>query len=82
MVVRVFIKRRGPEISPSYYELGPRLLSKENRRKMEPKETPSCLIPRLLVLFTLQLEIFVTTLGSISCSGRGTGSGSVVAVVV
>ena len=38
------------------------LLSKENRRKIEPKETPSCLIPCLLVVFSWQLEILVTTL--------------------
>ena len=31
---------------------------KGKRRKTEPKETPSCLIPRLLVIFTRQLEIF------------------------
>ena len=29
-------------------------------RKIEPKEIPSCLIPRLLVVFTRQLEILVT----------------------
>ena len=29
---------------------------------MEPKEIPSCLIPRLLVVFTQQLEILVTPL--------------------
>ena len=29
---------------------------------MEPKEIPSRLIPRLLVIFTRQLEILVTTL--------------------
>ena len=28
----------------------------------EPIEVPSCLIPRLLVVFTQQLEILVTTL--------------------
>ena len=39
-----------------------RLLLLENRRKIEPKEIPSCLIPCLLVVFTLQLEILVTTL--------------------
>ena len=38
-----------------------RLLLKQNKRKMEPKEIPSCLIPRLLVVFTWQLEILVTT---------------------
>ena len=51
-----------PGISPGYYKHGPWLLSKENRRKIEPKETPSCLIPCLLVVFTWQLEILVTTL--------------------
>ena len=30
--------------------------------KIEPKEIPSHLIPRLLVVFTRQLEILVTTL--------------------
>ena len=59
---RAVIKRRGPGISPGYYERLPRLLSKENKRKIEPKEIPSCLIPRLLVVFTQQLEILVTTL--------------------
>ena len=59
---RVVIKRRGPGIFPGYYESGPRLLLLENRRKKEPKEIPSRLIPCLLVLFTRQLEILVTTL--------------------
>ena len=49
-------------ISPGYYERDPRLLSEENRRKIEPKEILSCLIPRLLIVFTRQLEILVTTL--------------------
>ena len=57
---RAVIKGQGPGISPGYYERGPWLLSKENKRKIEPKEIPSCLIPRLLVVFTLQLEILVT----------------------
>ena len=48
-----------------YYEHGPPVLSQENRRKIEPTATPSCLIPRLLVVFTQQLEILVTTL--VSC---------------
>ena len=30
--------------------------------KIKPKEIPSCLIPHLLVVFTWQLEILVTTL--------------------
>ena len=45
-----------------YYERGPWLLSKENNRKIKAKETPNCLIPRLLFVFTQQLEILVTTL--------------------
>ena len=31
-------------------------------RKIKPKEIPSCLISRVLVVFTRQLEILVTTL--------------------
>ena len=54
--------QQGPGISPSYYECAPRLLSSENRRKIEPKEIPSCLIPRLLVGFTRQLEIILVTI--------------------
>ena len=61
-VFRAVIKSWGPGFSPGYYECGPRLLLLENRRKKEPKEIPSCLIPRLLVLFTRQLEILVATL--------------------
>ena len=62
MISRTVIKRRGPGIFPGYYEHGPQVTSKANRRKMEPKEIPSHLIPRLLVVFTRQLEILVTTL--------------------
>ena len=40
----------------------PQLLLLENRRKIEPKEIPSWLIPRQLVVFTRQLEMLVTTL--------------------
>ena len=56
------IKRWGLGISCGYYKCGPRLLSSENRRKIEPKEIPSCFIPCLLVVFTQQLEILVTSL--------------------
>ena len=59
---RAVIKKQGPGISSGYYERFPQLLSKENRRKIEPKKIPSCLIPRLLVVFTGQLEILVTIL--------------------
>ena len=54
----IVIKRQGPGISLGYYDNDPRLLLKESKRKIIPKETPSCsMIPRLLVVFTLQLEI-------------------------
>ena len=46
------IKRQGLGIFPAYFEHGPRLLSKENRRKIEAKEIPSCLILCLLAAFT------------------------------
>ena len=59
---RAVIKSQGPGISPGYYECGPGLLLLENRRKLEPKETPRCLIPRLLVVSTRQLEILGKTL--------------------
>ena len=57
---RAVIKSRGPGIFPSYYECGPWLLSLGNRRKIDPREIPRCLIPHLLVVFTQQLEILVT----------------------
>lgn len=61
--VRAVIKRQGPGISPGYYDCGPWLISKESSRKIEPKETPSCLIPHLLpIVFTHQLELLVTAL--------------------
>ena len=53
------MKSRGPGLSPDYYECSPRLLLLENRRKMEPKEIPSCLIPYILVVFTEQHRILV-----------------------
>ena len=59
---RVVFKKWGAGDFPHYYECGPCLLSKENRRKREPEKTPSCLISHLLVVFTRQLEILVTTL--------------------
>ena len=68
---RAVIKRQGLGISTSYYERGPQVLSKENRRKrIEPKETPSCLILYLLVVFTQQLEILVTAPLTVSKPGH------------
>ena len=52
----VVFKRRRPGISSGYYERGPRLLSKGSRRKIEPEEIRSCLIPHLLAVFTGQLD--------------------------
>ena len=54
------IKRRGWGFLPATENVAPWLLSLENRGKIEPKEIPSCLTPRLLVVFTRQLEILVT----------------------
>jgi len=62
ILFRAVIKWWEPGISPGYYKHGPWLPLKENRRKMEPKETPSCLIPHLIVVFSQQLETLVTTL--------------------
>ena len=58
---RAVIKSWGVGISPSYYEHGPLLLSLENRRKIKPKEVLSCLIPCLLVVFTLLLTALSDT---------------------
>ena len=56
------LRAGGPGILPGYQEKGPLLLLLENRRKIEPKEIPCRLIPRLLVVFTWELENLVTTL--------------------
>ena len=60
---RAVIKSWGLGIFPGFYEHGPRLLSLENRRKIEPKEISSCFFIRhLLVVFARQLEILLTAL--------------------
>ena len=56
------LRARDQGFSPATKKSGPRLLLLENRRNIEPKKIPSHLIPRLLVVFTWQLEILVTTL--------------------
>ena len=48
----------GGGISRGYYECGPRLLHRKIE-KVKPKEIPRHLIPRLLVVFTQQLEILL-----------------------
>ena len=50
------LRGREPGISSSYYERGPRLLSKENRRKIESKETPSCFIADNLLYLPCNLK--------------------------
>ena len=64
---RAVIKSGGLQILPSYNACGPRLLSLEQRRKIDPKEIPSCLIPCLLVVFTRQLENLVTNPAEYAC---------------
>ena len=46
------LKSGGRGSPPATMNVAPRLLSFENKRKTEPKEIPSCLIPRLIVVFT------------------------------
>ena len=60
-ISRAVIERQGPGISPQQ-------LSKENRRNIEPKETHNYLIPHLLVVFTQQHEILLTTRLMCHCS--------------
>ena len=46
-------------VAPGYFHM------EIEEEKNEPKEIPSCLIPRLLVVFTRQLEILETALHSL-----------------
>ena len=43
---------------------------KPRRKRIEPKETPRCLILRLLVVFTQHFEILVTTPLTVSKAGH------------
>ena len=56
------LRAGGGGFSPATKRVAPGYFYRKNRRKIEPKEIPSHLIPRLLVVFTRQLEILVTTL--------------------
>ena len=67
--LQAVIKSWRKVISPGSYERGPQLVAQENRRKIEPKEIPGWLIPHLLVVFTWQLEILMTSLHLTRCSG-------------
>ena len=53
---RVVIKRRGRGFPPAIKNVAPAYFHRKIEKKIEPKEIPSCLIPRLLVVFTWQLE--------------------------
>ena len=48
----------GAGVSPSYlyYECGPGCFYWKKGRQLEPKEIPSFFMPRLLVVFTQQLD--------------------------
>ena len=59
--LRAVIKRRGPGIPQATMNVAPSHLQRKIEEKRNTK-TPSCLIPHLLVVFTRQLEILVTTL--------------------
>ena len=63
-ITRAVVKSQGLAISSVFYERGPWLVALVNRRKIEPKEIPSCFITHLLVVFTWQLEILVTSLNN------------------
>ena len=59
---RSVIKRRGPGISPATTNVAPSYFQRIDRRKIEPKKIPRCLIPSLLVVFPWQLDILVIPL--------------------
>ena len=59
---RSVIKRRGPGISPATMNVAPSYFQRIDRRKIEPKKIPRCLIPSLLVVFPWQLDILVIPL--------------------
>ena len=58
--IRAVIKRQGQGFSLSTMNVDSGYFQRKNRRKIEPKETCSCLIPCLCVLFTWQIEILTT----------------------
>ena len=56
------LRGRGRGFPPVTKNVAPSYFHRKIEGKKEPKEIPSCLIPRLLVVFTRQLEILVTAL--------------------
>ena len=61
-VNRAVIERRGWGFPPATMNVAPDYFHRKTEEQIEQNETPSCLIPRLLVVFTRQLEMLVTTL--------------------
>ena len=63
-MIRAVIKRwRLAGFPPLTTNVGPGYFRRKIEKKIEPKEIPSSLIPRLVVVSSWQLEILVTTLG-------------------
>ena len=62
LLIRTVIKRRGPGISPGYYVCDPRLFLNRTNIHVALKEFASSFIPRLLVVFTRQVQILVISL--------------------
>ena len=56
------LRAGGRGFSPATKRVVPGFFYWKIEEKIEPKEIPSCWIPRLLVVFNQQLEILVTTL--------------------
>ena len=52
----------GRGFSPATKNVPPGYFYRKVEKKIEPKQIPNCLIPCLLVVFTRQIEILVTTL--------------------
>ena len=80
-MIRAVIKRRRPGFPPPTTNVGPGYFHRKIEKKIEPKEIPSSLIPRLVVVSSWQLEILVTTLGEerkvIYVGEEGGGGGGV-----
>ena len=62
LLIRTVIKRRGPGISPGYYVCDPRLFLNRTNIHVALKEIAISFIPRLLVVFTRQVQILVISL--------------------
>ena len=61
-MIRAVIKWWGHGFPPPTMNVGPGYFHRKIEKKIEPKEIRICLISRLVVVFSWQLEILVTTL--------------------